>query len=404
MKKKLAVCLVMVLLCLTGCSQAGEETTKPDPDTVFTTPRNPGSSLIEYDPDRQIYFSFHNSEYTIYMDDTWVPYFQFYILSKEPIDLNSVKVSIPIRTRYNIESKEEIDLNAGISTMTDLTRQEPEQNVFPYYLYLCYRGVDFGELARLKEEDPLDYESYKAEIDSYARDFYSLTPDELPQFHVYTINVQLDLQSEISESFSEVDIRVGDQVYHEEIGTVQLRKTIPLNITYDWDLNGENIDDGVCGYATEPTLYNDGIHKIENFYLIDVDQDKTLTNLRFLNPDIEFVDAVLRVNVGDGTYMEYSWNGEDPLNLYTGDLIAMDVIVRISGSDAIDQTVKAWGVLEYECESGTYHKLSESHMRRAVNFYELYAIVFDGLDVEDYYRCLYYPASVQESWRADYQE
>lgn len=409
MKKKLLTVLALMLVCLCGCvrsEDAGETTvpTETDPSTVFTTPEDPGSSLIEYDPDREVYFTFHNCDYTIYLDDSWVPYLQFYIISKEPVDLGTLKLSIPISARYTIAYKEEVDLNIGIADSTDPAVRSWRQEAFPYYLYLCYKGIDFKEIGELRENDPEAYSEKVAQLSSYANEFNGLTPEDLPQFHVYAINVQFDSETATDESFSELDIRIGDQVYHEEIGTVRLKKTIPFYIQYDWELVAENVDDGICGYGIEPTPYFDGLHKITAFYNFTVDYTKKVTSLSFLNKRIQFVDAIVHVTSADGTYMEYNWSGEDPLYFYPGDDVFMDVIVRIPDSDQLDQTLKVWGVLEYECEYGTYHKLSEAHVRRSINFYELYAMVFDGLDLEDYYRYYYYPENYDEQWRNDYQE
>ena len=37
-----------------------------------------------------------------------------------------------------------------------------------------------------------------------------------------------------------------------------------------------------------------------------------------------------------------------------------------------------------------------------MNLHELYAIIFDGVDMEHYYRDYYYPTS--EDWRAEYKK
>lgn len=414
MKRTITILLSLVLLLLCGCAAAPAQTTEPVASTVPTAetvtrlepqiaPEERGSSLIDYDPDREVFFLFHNSDYSIYLDDCWVPYFDVYILSKQPIDLGDVRVVLPIQTPYSVIWRREIELE-GVSPYTNLeTVNFDEQHQFPLRLFLVYKGFDFEKLARLKETDQAAYGEMLAELSDLTREFNALPQTALPEFYVYHIQIQFGYENVKYESFREVDIRIGDKVYHEEIGEVSLKKTVSNFMNYDFDIYGENVDDGVCGWTNSPTLYNDGLFRNMLYFISHVDVEKTVTGIRLLNSDLEFLGAYIYHNKADGTGMEYFWNGTDPLYFYPGDSVTMDAVLKLREGNVLDMTTKVWALLDYECEYGSVSKISEAHISTNTtgNFYEMCAIVFDGIDMEDYYRYYYYPL---EHWRADFQE
>ena len=221
MKRMLIILLALLLLC--GCTAAPSETTGVIASTApsfepltrlspMTPPEERGSSLIDYDPDREVFFLFHHSNYSIYMDDSWVPYFDIFILSKKPIDLKTVKVVLPIQSHYSIGWKREIELG-GISPYTDLNVVDlDEQNQFPLRVFLTYKGFDFEKLARLKETDQAAYGDMLGELTALTREFNALPKSALPEFYAYHLQIQFGYENIYWESFSEVDIKIGDKV------------------------------------------------------------------------------------------------------------------------------------------------------------------------------------------------
>lgn len=415
MKQIVTILLALVLLC--GCTDPAVQTTVPAESTVPTAepiarleplapPEERGSSLIDYDPNREVYFLFHHSNYSIYMDDSWVPYFDIFILSKKPIDLKTVKVVLPIESSYSIGWKREIKME-GVSPhaqLEDVTLDE--QNQFPLRVFLAYKGFDFEKLALLKETNQAAYGDMLGELTALTREFNALPKSALPEFYAYHLQIQFGYENIYWESFSEVDIKIGDKVYHEKFGSVSLKKTLSNFMNYDFDIYGENVDDGVCGWTNSPTLYSDGLFRTMLYFISYVDVEKTVTGIRLLNRNIEFLGAYIRHYKADGTGMEYFWNGTDPLYFYPGDSVTIDAVLKLKYGNVLDMTTKVWALLDYECEYGSVSKISEAHISTNTtgNFYEMCAIVFDGIDMEGYYRHYYYPESPQERWREDFKE
>ena len=204
MKRIVTILLALVLLC--GCTDPAVQTTVPAESTVptaepvarlepQTTPEERGSSLVDYDPNREVYFLFHNSDYSIYMDDSWVPYFDIFILSKKPIDLKTVKVVLPIESSYSIGWKREIKME-GISPYTHLEDVTlDEQNQFPLRVFLAYKGFDFEKLALLKETNQAAYGEMLAELTELTREFNALPKNALPEFYAYHLQIQFGYEN-----------------------------------------------------------------------------------------------------------------------------------------------------------------------------------------------------------------
>lgn len=382
MKKKLAVCLVMVLLCLTGCSQAGEETTKPDPDTVFTTPRNPGSSLIEYDPDRQIYFSCRNLDYDIYLDMSCTPFLSFWILSKDALNIDTIQADIPIQNRYSILYAECYDEYLGQLSTDDAI--ENGYYIFRPYLYQCYweKSWEDGEDSAL--------------LEAYSR----LKPQDLPQFHVYYVTIMFEKTVGGDEAFQDITLTIDGKDYPLHIGEIRLHEEATVNYPIDWVLEDGGITSQTLMPYCYPQLYNDGIDQLAPAFAFTAAYDMELLDLYLLDPNIEILDVRLVINSQKGTSMDFYWDRISPVYLEQGDQVMIYIYYRDERQASLDYMAKAWPVLDYKCEQGYYSAFTECTLCRELNLYELYAIVFDGVDLESYYRDYYFPK--YESWRQDY--
>jgi hypothetical protein len=95
------------------------------------------------------------------------------------------------------------------------------------------------------------------------------------------------------------------------------------------------------------------------------------------------------------------WDMSEPFELMPGDRVMIHIAYRDKTLHSLSYATKVWGYLIYEWDEGTSCKLSECDVRTAAasNFYEMYALIFEGLDLESYYRDYYYPK--YESWRYD---
>ena len=158
------VCLSMLLGLLAGCQaepagtqpSGGMATTGTAEPTGTTVPQvtepvdirplppeNPGNSLIEYDPDRQIYIASENVYMDYYEGISGFLHFNFGIYSRQPLDPDEIAVTFPADLPFPVtvkddtvrvydstpeERKPEIVLNNGSGTSSDN---------LPYHVYLA---------------------------------------------------------------------------------------------------------------------------------------------------------------------------------------------------------------------------------------------------------------------------
>ena len=133
-------------------------------------PKNPGSSLIEYDPDRSIYIGSENIFVDFYVGITAAPSFNINIYSKEPVDPDDISIEFPVDLPFVIN----IDEIKMPRTTEYKARDGEEYFAMPYYVYYAYRGGDFGEFETNTQLEEA---------------FQSLSSEDVPEFYLYYINV-----------------------------------------------------------------------------------------------------------------------------------------------------------------------------------------------------------------------
>ena len=382
--KKILVWLLVMMLFLTACAQPenpGVTGLDPQPDTPFPVVADPGCSLIEYDPDRQIYFSCSSLDYDIYWGMSCLPFLDILILSREPLNIETAQVDIPIQNGYSIALTECYDGNLGRIAADD---SMAGGCAFPAYLYQCYWGKTWEA-----GEDP-----------ALSAAFGSLKPEELPQFHVYQVSILLERTVGGEETIREITLTIDGNSYPLHIGEIRLREEPELNYPIDWDMDDGGITSQNLIYASNPMLYNDGIDQICPAFDFTAAYDMELLDLYLLDTEIEILDVRLVIRSPNGTGMDFYWDRTSPVYLNAGDAVQIFVYYRDQRQTALDYRAKAWPVIEYQCALGSYSAFAECTLQRELNFYALYAMVFDGVDLESYYRDYYFPK--YESWRQDY--
>lgn len=434
MKQRMTMILVLFVLisALTGCgTKMPNKTTAPtvttapnskpthleEPESIApTAPINPENPIDEYEPNRDIYIMCGQHNYTIYGSYSCVPGFYFYIFSKTPLDTEQVDLSLPIQSPYTVKIREH--KLEGIKK--DLFRAEdppgsytPTQ--FPYYLYQIYRGKDFAEIARQRDayrtatEDlkngKISYDEYEqiqkeyeSNRDAELEDYSQLSQQAmLPEFYVYLLGALFDTANMVEESFTTADVIIGDEVYHVNTGEMHLRKDLDFPAELDWFKGASVACDGILGNGNAPLPFNNELHKVLSYFSFSAKESLTITDLVLDNPNQELVNVWVRITTADGFYSEIEWDRTEPIEIYEGDRVQIDIAYREKNMDRIAYTTKVWGFLIYDYEGGTACKLSECQVDPSWNYYEVYAMVFDGLDLESYYTDYYYP--MFETWR-----
>ena len=215
--------------------------------------------------------------------------------------------------------------------------------------------------------------------------------------------VQFDYTQKASgESFTEIEITIGDQVFRQQVGKITLRDKLELPSELDWYVDGWNADDGIMGNGNAPLPYNEGVHRITNYFSFEADTFKSLKRVVLDNPEHKIDRVWVEVRPENGQRTIEEWDMEEPYDIYPGDRVLIHVSYRDAYKENPGYTTKVYGYLEYETDGKSYCKMSECYIANGLNLYVQYAMLFEGLDLSSYYRDYYYP--LYEAWRYELDE
>ena len=283
-------------------------------------PENPGSSLIEYDPDRQIYIGSENVYMDYYVGASGLGCFYFEIYSRQKLDPEEIKVTVPVDLPFQVmtgeytvvERKPHVAVEAG---------NDGAFGCLPYYLYLAYRGETFeageavapyileggiyevmnteGELVYAGDVLAGTYELKEGEeIDPRYREFASLKEEDLPEFYVYSVIIGLYNITDLQETvvLDKLDLTIGGETYEAKLGCVRLlpQEAFPADAKI---VGGNSRGSGSGG------LYSDGIFKQFDVLTIDeATEDITVTGLRMAEEVSRILDITVFLTSGASTW------------------------------------------------------------------------------------------------------
>ena len=105
---------------------------------------------------------------------------------------------------------------------------------------------------------------------------------------------------------------------------------------------------------------------------------------------VEEESHILDISVllkSEGMNVQMQWDGKTPIHVYKGDSIEIDVIIKNPHTEKLLNYVMCHIVTEFL--NGNNEKVcavSSQVGSEGRNLYEHYAIIFDGLNLEPYYR------------------
>ena len=409
------LCFALLLGMLAGCrtepantlptvNTAPTGTTEPV-DIRPLPPKNPGNSLIDYDPDRQIYIASENVYMDYYIGASGLGNFSFEIYSRQKLDPEEIKVTFPIDLPFEVKVREEIAVRKPDVSLYDLEDMSAPYLKFPYYLYLAYLGETFEkgiETSAVQLSDGF-YELQDTEgklvpvadvlaglcelkegetIEPRYLDYVSLKEEDLPELYRYTISVTLVNIPVLQETvvLDKLDITIGDQTQEIKLGCVRLLPKKALHSDAQM-IYPRTVTSNTC------QLYNDGVFRLMDvFKKENVQEEITITGLRIAEEATQILDITVFLTSG-GQYMEMQWDGTSPIYLFEGDSIFIDIYVKNEHAEKLLSHVASNTVVEYSNSIGEkFCCVSTQTCHETRNIYEYYAIIFDGLDMEPYYR------------------
>ena len=354
--------------------------TLPYEELYLPQPENRGSSLCEYDPDRRLYIVENNMSRDFY--NTMFLQLRFYVISKDPIDMDTVSLTLPVPYETELMVFED-DLKRQTEWIAGVYSDE----VFPYYLYQAYRGIDFTD------ED---------QQDAVLEDFKRLQPEHLPEFHAYILVVMFPNNDVIEDpgAIDYADITIEGETYRVDPGNIRLHPAEEDPVIDYTALLPNNL----AGTGEFQQLYSNGILRMVPILNYKAEKETVLSKIYMVNEGFEILGVeVSKSYKEDGKYksIEFVWDGNSPLMLNPGDSIQLRPIIHSEELDCMQSLCLLWFMMDFYIEDVYYQNMAKFTQSVEMNWYELYAIVFDGLDMEPYYRDYYYTHN--ELWRNDYK-
>ena len=420
MKRFYAFCAAVVLSVFgTGCESADipAETTVTAPQIAETaqTPKEPGNSLIEYDPDREIYIHCSNVQTTGYMGQSgyWLP---LTVYSKEPLSPEEIQVEINSKNNYQISylSENVAARDTQYNQYGDISVSDP--SYYPYYLYQASQGLDFSLAGRLWEliQDPPEFgtgeyetmqeligektpwQAHEALMQKHWESYISMTPEDIPEFYVYILSVEFSGSTE--ETIREMTFYIKNRPYSVIIDNLHL---VPGELPQTYPLSDAVYMDTSVVDSPSVNYYGNGMAYFPAF-TFTATEAMTLTELTFPNGDASLLSAALSITSGE-MHVQSSWDGKTEVLLYPGDLVEIYILVQSPCLQGIHYHIDLLYELFMTVDGEPYSlSLQPTISSYYSNYHEIYAMVFEGLDLESYYRDYYYDR--WETWRSDYED
>ncbi len=374
MKRILCAMLAMLISVSFFSSCRFEETRDPaaQKNTAPGVPEDPGSSLVEYDPDRRIYITAQN----YYVDFYGSGYFDFYIYSKEPLDMESITLDIPTGNEYELFIYAFEDLQK--KTMGDSW----DLLTFSSYLYHMYDGADWKTLGQLHQTDPAGFAEEKKTM---TQAFRQMQVEDIPVFYLYQVCI-LFSRIQVDEVIETLDVIIGDQRFTQQIGCIQL-STESVSTPHTTTV----LDINAYSRSNVREAWSDGTGQ-RFFWEWTPEENMTLMSLDFLQ-----AAAVEDISISVYNWTKnssYSWDGVSPLQMIAGEKIRVIVYFTDRRLRQLHGTFTYCGILNYETQDGAFSTVAQATVAKQPCVHEVFAIAFQGLDVEPYYRHYYFPVQL----------
>lgn len=454
----------LILGCIAGCISAPADTTGPsdpasmdgtpgtqetlrpgftvptyDLETLPTIDREPIGTLPGVDPEQEIYILTGKND-IIYANRWSNNDYPFMIYSKKPLDVSSISVKLPISFYYRVTVSQQ--QMGGIQELDVNLRMDErfyDSGTFTYPMYLSYRGKDFRKLLELKTkseqlraltsgydemfyiEESITEEEYnllmqpywdaKQEYEDYLNaeweDYLALTNEDLPQFYAYLVTISFDNLADLSqkveqeETFTQIEVTIGDETYIQDVGRVTLIEDWQLPAPLDWKISSNPVS-GIMGATNGPMPYNDGVHYINTYFRFVAGYYKLLEELVMLNPAHKIDRVWLEIKPADGDWFVVEWDMSEPYEIYPGDEVIVYATYRDENLETLGYKAMTDAYLLYSTDGEQYCKISHCSTYGGGSNYFWNAVLFDGVDFEGYYWDYYYP--ILEPWRLNPEE
>ncbi len=307
-----------------------------------------GMNILANLPELYVYMPFNHINYTIYNSFTSMRYFTVPIISSRAI------------------SDEEATIDLGIETPYTYSLTEIKKEDFPYYLYLCYKDVNWDNMF----------------YDKFLDEFNKLDTSKWSEIRYYRAEIALNLDSDMlkNEEITQLSLITRKNSFTFNVGSIKL----DYETRESFDGNSLMFSSFIIGDVpmSPSALGTIDIPELS----FTTENDITLKDINVYNAEGVKVESVrLNIEKGDSiTTVEYN----------TGDLMKMEagleVTAAITLSDAnmanlLDYSSIYNIVFVYEDGNETYQQHVEVSTSTKRGFYEHLCEEVDSIDLSKYY-------------------
>jgi len=281
-------------------------------------------------------------------------------------------------------------LNSNVSHVADCWRDaQEEEEVFPFYIYQCYKGVDWklmGELAAKQNEDGgTDIETTQElrKIQNMYLEEYqdALDQKKLPQLYRYKVGISFKLDNMNSiEHVKSITLTLRGETKQYDFDN--------LILDSEKEFEYENLGISTSAAALDAPIYisNDGT--LDLTYLdLQSQESFTLTGLSILGEDSPSItDCYVTLTKDDGTETEIKWDGKTPTQILEGESVRIQAFCKDPKLAGVMEAVTAkYIMLQYLSADGKEcTEFMQGTYRMRQGLYDLYA-VSDGVNILSYY-------------------
>lgn len=415
MKRSFITVFALILaIGLAGCGKnsgnSGADTPSDTSESIQNTlNQNHGSvtptgSANANPPEQGIYTSCENYDVRIYPINLSQS-FIFYIMSEKPLpDDVKFEADADIACQGYIEEKAAGQIN---------------ENTFPYYLYACYRGMDWKQLAQKDQElkaaceaeekakseeaEEAVLQKLETERERLAKEYQDLRSKYEEDYRAY-INGKNTAQPfhwyEIAVNFNTEKLTENKTIHELKLSAGEWTVSVPIgNLEFICDqesqiaFSGKGIQQrmqAMGGLVTTP--WGTETQRIEGLMLIQAEENIVLKQLYVYNGGNDSSNEIAQAEITlqtDGGTQEFVWKEGDDILVRSGESISFDIVLHDSKMTEAEYGTKKILVLEYELDGERYYTKMEMDLTRERMPWEVYAWRFQGIDTQSYFEDYY---------------
>ena len=244
-------------------------------------------------------------------------------LSYDPWVLETFQANTSLRSEFQVEVRE------YKPELAPQLNPSAQPDALPYYLYACWRGMDWKSLAKLEyavrehPEDQAALQERDAFRDQYLEDFRALQPEDMPQsLHLYVVSYRFPPDA---EGGSIVDDPSSNMIYEiqmgELLGEASERDGMAVHAEDPRPLETPGLRLAQPGYEALAAPLNDGDCACLAMEFT-ADEDITLKGFALYQSKLELREILL-TRSGKGQTVEEAWDGESELKLEAGETVRL---------------------------------------------------------------------------------